>query len=154
MLASFLLPNAAFAEELIVKSDETMLIKLRGAPGTIIIGNPSIADATLEGGNLFVQGKAFGSSNIMVLDGAGNQLANYHITVQMGGDNNVALFSGGPRYSLVCAPLCEAGMQPGDPSKYVNELISVNEAKSNIAKGISNQDSNGSPNGGGGAPAQ
>jgi Pilus formation protein N terminal region len=155
LLASFIASSAAVAGELIVKTDETMLIKLSGAPGTIVIGNPSIADATLEAGNLFIQGKSFGSTNLIVLDGGGNQLASYNITVQMGGDNNVALFNGGPRYSYTCAPLCEAAMQPGDEKKFVEGIMSVNESKSNFAKGISNQDSNGSPtNGGGNSPAQ
>jgi Pilus formation protein N terminal region len=150
---SLVLSAAARAEELVVKADETQLIKVPGNIGTIVVGNPSIADATLENGNLFVQGKSFGSTNLIVLDGAGNQIANYSVTVQIGGNNNVALFSAGQRYSYVCAPLCEAAMQPGDPNKYVNDLVGLNEAKGNLAKGISNQDSNGGPsNGGGGSP--
>jgi Pilus formation protein N terminal region len=152
---SLILSAAARAEELVIKSDETQLVKVPGAIGTIVIGNPSIADATLENGNLFVQGKAFGSTNMIVLDVTGNQIANYSVTVQLGGNNNVALFSAGQRYSYVCAPLCEAAMQPGDPNKYVTDLVGLNEAKGNLAKGISNQDSNGGPsNGGGGGSPQ
>jgi Pilus formation protein N terminal region len=150
---AFALSIEASAEDLIIKTDETHIIKIKGAPGTIVVGNPSIADATVENGRLFVQGKAFGSTNMIVLDGSGEEIANYNITVQIGGSNNVALFSGGPRYSYVCAPLCETTIMPGDPAKHVNDLISLTEGKSNLAKGISNQDSNGnSPNGG--APAQ
>jgi len=96
------------AQELIVKTDQTQLISISGTPGAVVIGNPSIADATVHGNKIFVHGRAFGSTNLIILDESGNQLTALDITVQMGGQNNLAVYKAGARYSYVCAPSCEA----------------------------------------------
>lgn len=149
MLAAGAGPAIA-AEELLVNADETKVLRPSAKPGTIVIGNPSIVDATMENGNLFVQGKAFGSTNMIVLDTAGREIANYDITVRMSGSNNVAVFKAGGRYSYTCAPLCQEAIQVGDVHTFTGEVITLTEQKSNLAKGISNQDTNG--DGGGGTP--
>ena len=95
------------AQELIIKTDQTQLISISGTPGAVVIGNPSIADATVHGDKIFVHGRAFGSTNLIILDENGNQLSSLDITVQLGGENNLALFKAGARYSYVCAPNCE-----------------------------------------------
>ncbi len=77
------------AQELIVKTDQTQLISISGTPGAVVIGNPSIADATVHGNKIFVHGRAFGSTNLIILDESGNQLTALDITVQMGGQNNL-----------------------------------------------------------------
>ena len=88
---AFFYTSAAFAaQELIIKTDQTQLINVAGVPGAVIIGNPSIADATVHGDKIFVHGRAFGSTNLIILDENGNQLASLDITVQMGGENNLA----------------------------------------------------------------
>jgi Pilus formation protein N terminal region len=144
---------AAQAEELILKTDETKLLKISKTPGTIVIGNPSIADATIEGKNVFLQGKAFGSTNIIILDDKGDEIVNYDVTIQIGGNHNMAVFKPTGRFSYTCAPLCEAQMQVGDPTDYVSSLVEVTETKSNLAKGISNQDSS-KNNSAGNAPSE
>jgi hypothetical protein len=141
---------AVAGEELLVNVDETKVMRPSAKPGTIVIGNPSIVDATMESGNLFIQGKAFGSTNMIVLDTDGREIANYDVTVRLGGNHNVAVFKAGGRFSYTCAPLCEEAIQVGDVHTYTGEIVSLTEQKSNLAKGISNQDSNG--DGGGGAP--
>lgn len=143
--------QTAFAgEEFIVNVDETKVVRPSAKPGTIVIGNPSIVDATIEGGNMFIQGKSFGSTNMIVLDVGGKEIANYDITVSLGGNHNIAVYKAGGRYSYTCAPLCQEAIQIGDVHPHTGELVSLTESKSNLAKGISNQDSNG--NGGGSAP--
>jgi hypothetical protein len=143
--------TAAFAaEELLVNTDETKVVRPSAKPGTIVIGNPSIVDATMENGNLFIQGKAFGSTNMIILDAAGKEIGNYDVTVRISGNHNVAVFKAGGRYSYTCAPLCQEAVQVGDVHTHTGEVVTLYEQKSNLAKGISNQDTNG--DGGGGAP--
>ena len=53
-------------------------------PGAeVIIGNPSIADVTIQGGNLLVvTGKTFGVTNIIALDAQRNVIQDQRVVVE------------------------------------------------------------------------
>ena len=138
---AFLYTSAAFAaQELIIKTDQTQLINISGNPGAVVIGNPSIADATVHGDKIFVHGRAYGSTNLIILDQNGNQLASLDITVQLGGENNVALYKAGSRFSYVCAPTCEATLQSGDQVDWFGDISKMDAKKSGTATGKSTVD--------------
>src|SRR5664279_1966406 len=60
------------ADTITVAVDSAQIMKLPDKVATIVIGNPLIADATLQnGGILVVTGKGFGSTNMLALDRAG-----------------------------------------------------------------------------------
>ncbi len=145
--AALTLSGAAAAEDITVKTDETMLIKVSGKPGTVAVGNPSIADATFENGNLFITGRSFGSTNLIVLDQNGKELANLSISVQSGGNNNIVVFGAGLRKSMACAPLCEASVQPGDEANYSASILSITQQKAALAGAVPQQDAAGSSSG-------
>ena len=133
---AFLHTSATFAaQELIIKTDQTQLISISGTPGAVVIGNPSIADATVHGDKIFVHGRAFGSTNLIILDENGNQLSSLEITVQLGGENNLAVYKGGARYSFVCAPNCEATLQSGDAVNFFGDISKMDTKKSGTATG-------------------
>jgi hypothetical protein len=140
-LAFFCTSAAYAAQEIIIKTDQTQLIDVSGNPGAVVIGNPSIADATVHGDKIFLHGRAFGSTNLIILDQEGNQLASLEITVQKGGLNNVALFKAGTRYSFVCAPNCEATLQSGDQVDWFADIAKMDTKKSGNATGKSSSDS-------------
>jgi hypothetical protein len=138
---AFLYTPAAFAAQvLIVKTDQTQLINVTGNPGTVVIGNPSIADVTVHGSKIFVHGRAYGSTNLIILDENGNQLASLDVTVQLGGENNLAVYKAGARYSYVCAPVCEATLQSGDNPDWFGDIAKMNGKKSGAATGKSGGD--------------
>jgi Flp pilus assembly secretin CpaC len=138
----FLSFSGALAEErVVVKMDETLLLDVAGAPGAVVIGNPSIADATAHGSKIFLHGRSYGSTNITVLDEDGKKITAFDITVQVGSNDNVAMFKAGSRYSYVCAPLCQASMQVGDSNDFVNALITLNQKKIELATGKSSAQS-------------
>jgi hypothetical protein len=135
---AFLQTSTSFAaQELIVKTDQTQLISISGNPGAIVVGNPSIADATVHGNKLFVHGRAYGSTNLIILDENGNQLSALDITVQQGGENNMAVYKGGARFSFVCAPLCEGTLQSGDAVGFFGDISKMDARKSGAATGKS-----------------
>ena len=140
---------AVAATELIVNTDETQLINVSGTPGTVIVGNPSIADATVHGSKIFVHGRGFGQTNLTILDQDGNQLAIFDISVKVTGSNNVAVFKAASRFSYTCAPLCEESMQVGDEHSWTDEIIKLNQKKLDLATGKSSAQSAAPP-----APAQ
>ena len=143
---AFLHTSASLAaQELIIKTDQTQLISISGTPGAVVIGNPSIADATVHGDKIFVHGRAFGSTNLIILDENGNQLTALDITVQLGGQNNLALYKAGSRYSYVCAPTCEATLQSGDLPDWFADISKMDGKKSGTATGKSSADSEAAP---------
>ncbi len=51
--------------------NQARLLKLPDGVATLVIGNPAIADATLQaGGLLVITGKSFGRTNLIALDSA------------------------------------------------------------------------------------
>lgn len=123
------------AQELIIKTDQTQLLDVSGSPGAVVIGNPSIADATVHGNKIFVHGRAFGSTNLIILDQNGNQLVALDITVQLGGENNVSLYKAGSRFTYVCAPACEATLQSGDQVDWFGDVAKMDTKKTGAATG-------------------
>ena len=114
---AFCSASAAFAaQELIIKTDQTQLINVSGNPGAVVIGNPSIADATVHGDKVFVHGRAYGSTNLIILDQDGNQLASmakWSAARTTTGDVPVArrhrARTGGDRKARLCAGSSLAG---------------------------------------------
>jgi hypothetical protein len=144
-LAFFYTSAAIAAQELIIKTDQTQLIDVTGNPGAVVIGNPSIADATVHGSKIFVHGRAYGSTNLIILDQNGNQLASLDITVQQGGVNNLAIFKAGARFSYVCAPNCEPTLQSGDLPDWFGDIAKMDKTKTGAATGKSSADSEAAP---------
>ena len=59
----------ALAADIRVILDEAQLLKLPERVATIVVGNPLIADVTLQaGGVLVLTGKGYGVTNLIVLD--------------------------------------------------------------------------------------
>ena len=127
--------TARAAEELIIKTDQTQLLTVSAAPGAAVVGNPSIADVTVHGTQIFLHGRAYGETNLIILDVEGNQLANFDIVVQKRANNEIALYKAGGKSSYVCAPDCEATVQVGDQSDYFEAIAKQNSTKSSMASG-------------------
>jgi Pilus formation protein N terminal region len=130
--------SGAFAAERIsVKMDESAILNISGEPGTIVIGNPSIADATVLGSKILLHGRSYGATNMIILDTTGKELVSFDLTVVVGSNDNVALFKAGDRFSYVCAPLCQVSMQVGDDTGYTATQIELNGGKIKLATGQS-----------------
>ncbi len=120
----FLVQQAiAGAQALVINVDQSTIVTTARQPDAIVIGNPSIADASVQGNKIFIHGRSFGTTNLMVLDDKGAELANYELTVQLGGRYNVTVFKGGNLYSFVCAPDCEAQMHVGDEKSWFKDWV-------------------------------
>src|SRR5258708_14442982 len=72
----------AQAETVSLVLDQASILKLPEKVATIIIGNPSVADGSLQsGGLLVVTAKAYGPTNLLALDSRGKPLADYPLKV-------------------------------------------------------------------------
>lgn len=124
---------ASAAQELVINIAQTQILETSAKPGTIIIGAPGVVDASMQGGKIFLQGKGYGSTNIIILDRKGAEIGNYEVTVKRVGSNDVAIYKAGERYSYVCAPNCEAAPQVGDNSNYVYTTLGAQGATQSFA---------------------
>ena len=69
MLAGMARPTAQGIDDIIVTYDQSQLLPLPRPAAEIIIGNPVIADVSVQSGNLLViTGKSFGITNMIALD--------------------------------------------------------------------------------------
>jgi Flp pilus assembly secretin CpaC len=126
---------ALAGQPLTVQADKSQLISVSAEPGAVVIGNPSIADITVNGKQIFVHGHAFGDTNLLVLDQSGNQIANFDITVANSAENNVAIFNPKGRFTYTCAPLCENVILPGDNFETTKAMLELSQQKTEFATG-------------------
>ena len=130
---------ALAATDLILTADQAKLLAVTGEPGTIVIGNPNIADVTVQGSQVFVHGRNYGTTNMIVFDRDGNQLAAFDITVMMGGSHNLTVYKAGGRFSYACAPNCEASLQVGDATDYFDNASKQMAGKTGLATGTAKE---------------
>jgi hypothetical protein len=125
------------SDRLLVNLDEAKLIKLPERVATIVVGNPLIADASLQGGGLAVlTGKGHGATNFIALDRKGNALLEKTIQVQ-GARNTVTVFKGVNRETYSCAPTCQPVIAPGDFQQFFNQQLVQTTTRSTQASAMS-----------------
>ncbi len=133
------------ATPLTVQIDQSELLTLPTDPGTIIVGNPSIADVSLNGKQLFIHGHSFGATNLMIFDVSGNKMSEFELTVGNSASTQLTLYNGSStngvtRRTYSCAPTCEAAIMVGDPNFYVDQLIGSTRGKADLANGVKSSD--------------
>ncbi len=129
LVAGFLMcPVVTFAgtgdEPVEVIVDQAKIIKLPEKVATIVVGNPLIADVTLQpGGMVVVTGKGYGSTNMIAMDRAGGVLADRSIQVEGPSDKLVTVFRGVERESYSCTPTCQRRVTLGDGQAYFTQIM-------------------------------
>lgn len=111
-------------DPLAVYVDQAKVIKLPERVATIVVGNPLIADVTLQpGGMVVVTGKGYGATNLIALDRAGSVLADRAIQVEGPSDKLVTVYRGVDRESYSCTPLCQRRITLGDGQTYFENTL-------------------------------
>jgi hypothetical protein len=120
---------------LTVVLDQAQIMKLPDRVGTIVIGNPLIADVSLQpGGMMVVTGKGYGATNIIALDRSGATLMNTTVQVVGPRDNVVVVYRGVERESYSCAPKCERRITLGDAPTYFDTTLNQAGTRSGAAQ--------------------
>ena len=128
--------GADAAETLTVVLDQAQIMPLPDRVGTIIIGNPLIADVALQaGGTMVVTGKGYGSTNLIVLDRAGTTVMTKTIQV-VGPRDAVVVYRGIDRESYSCTPTCERRITLGDAPPYFDATLGQAGARTSQATGV------------------
>ncbi|MGE3064051.1 MAG: pilus assembly protein N-terminal domain-containing protein [Hyphomicrobiaceae bacterium] len=128
--AAALATSSARAEDLIVKYDQSQLLRLSRPASEVIIGNPAIADVSVQAGNLLVvTGKTFGITNIIALDADRNVIQDQRVLVKRDDVRVVNLQRGLQRQSYNCTPQCNPSITVGDDVEYFQRITSASEKK-------------------------
>ena len=121
-----------------VAVDRAKVFQLQEDAGTIIIGNPAIADVTLQDRKtLILTGKSFGTTNLVILDHNSHPLIDQTIVVQPSTTDIVTVTRKNSRSSYSCTPDCEPTIRLGDSDAAFNAASAQATAHSSLATGSS-----------------
>ena len=127
---------APAADSILVNVDQAKLVKLPSKVSTIVVGNPLIADVTLQnGGIIVVTGKGYGATNFIAMDRAGDILVDRIIQVDGPTDQMVTIYRGVERESYSCMPVCQPRITLGDSERFFKATLDQAGALSGQAAG-------------------
>lgn len=122
--AALALASTASADELFVEASKTVPLTINGAASSIIIGNKNIADVAVHNENLlFVTGKSYGTTNLLVFDKAGREIYSSDVLVTTNSASLVTINRAGQSYTYNCSPNCKAVLSVGDQADHFATLI-------------------------------
>lgn len=128
-------PAADPIGEISVMMNMARILRIPTAAATVIIGNPGVADVTIQDPlTLVLTGKSYGRTNLIALDQDGNPIADMVIAVTQGNEQLVTVYWGLARTSLDCAPDCQPVMMVGDDTGFTSETI----ASANLLESAAN----------------
>ena len=100
------------------------ILRINASAATVIVGNPGIADVTIQDPRtLILTGKSFGQTNLIVLDSAGNPIADTMIEVVQMQAGITTVYQGQARTSLACAPVCQNVIMMGDDPDFTGRAL-------------------------------
>ncbi|SOE17096.1 putative type II/III system pilus formation protein [Hoeflea halophila] len=105
-MASF--PARAAEDAIRVFMDHARILKLDRAVSKVIIGNANVADvAVSDPQTIVLTGKSYGTTNLVILDQAGDAIVDERILVSVDEANTLRVFKQTSRSVYSCAPACE-----------------------------------------------
>ena len=92
-----------------VVMNQAKIVKRARPADTIVIGNPAIADASVQDATTVVlTGKGFGVTNLVILDSEGAPVVDEQVFVTRGDARSVRIYRRADIQTLSCTPLCES----------------------------------------------
>jgi Flp pilus assembly secretin CpaC len=134
-------PGAMAAETLSVMIDHAKVMHISRPADIVIIGNPGIADATIQDQQtLIITGRSFGSTNLIVLDSTGKAIAEETLTVEPSNDENIVsvyrtVDKRLARQTFSCTPDCSPTLTIGDDDKAFISADTQIKARGDFSKG-------------------
>jgi hypothetical protein len=150
VLAALAAPAVA-EEPITVRLDQAKILKLPERAATVVIGDPLIADLSIQpGGIAVVTGKGYGETNVVVMDKGSAVLLEKTIEVKGPEEPLIVVYRGQTRQTYSCTPDCSPRMTLGDTSKddfdrdtslpvdYFNKTLSQGVSRTNqaVAAGV------------------
>ncbi|MEP0942883.1 MAG: pilus assembly protein N-terminal domain-containing protein [Rhizobiaceae bacterium] len=115
--------------------DRAKVVRIAKPADTIIVGNPSIVDATIQDSRTIVlTGRNFGVTNMIILDSDGDAIVDETIVVQGHETNTVRVYRQAIRETLACSPVCENTLTVGDEATKFEAMDEQIKARNGLAE--------------------
>ncbi len=120
-------------ESIALMLDRATVIKAPAKTAMVVIGNPAIADVSVQrNGVLVLTGKTFGETNMLALDDDGKLLSESWLRVQ-DNNRNLVVYRGVETESYSCTPDCKPALALGDSDKHFGRSGSQSVARNGLA---------------------
>ena len=105
-----------------VMIDRAKVMRISAPAATVVVGNPAIADATIQDRQtLVITGKVNGVTNLVILDAKGELIADELINVEKTDRGTVTVQRGASRFTYACTPSCNTTLEPGDNAEHFGQ---------------------------------
>ena len=108
-------PGLAVAQSgrISVEVDQAQRVQLSGPAGSVIVGNPAIADVTVVDANtLYITGKGYGVTEVVAVDPIGRTVFQSQVVVTAGdGAGRVRVWRGAQSTEMACAASCSPSVR-------------------------------------------
>ncbi|MGV6800365.1 MAG: pilus assembly protein N-terminal domain-containing protein [bacterium] len=130
LTATIVMTGSAMAGELWLTIDQVRVYEMPAPVGSIIIGNPSIADVKVRSNEqILLYGKAPGLTNIYFFDQEGTKMDNVFVRVQSDTKNMLVVHKGAARTTYSCTRNCEVTPTIGDSLESFGNVSSQAQQK-------------------------
>jgi Flp pilus assembly secretin CpaC len=104
---------AAQSAPLNVEIDQAARVQLRAPAGSVIVGNPQIADVTVVDSNtLYITGKGYGVTEVVAVDQIGRTVFQSLVVVSEGaGSGRVRVWRGAQATEMACGLSCSPSVR-------------------------------------------
>ncbi len=111
-------------EPIVVFLDQARILQLPERAATVVVGNPLVADLSIQPGGLaVVTGKGYGATNFIVMDKSGAVLTEKMVEVTGPSDPTVVVYRGEVRETYSCSPDCSRRLTLGDDPVYFDKTL-------------------------------
>jgi hypothetical protein len=119
--------------------DRATVIKAPPRTSMVVIGNPAIADVSVQrNGVLVLTGKTFGETNLLALDDEGKLVSESWLRVQAS-NRNVVVYRGAEPESYSCTPECQPAIALGDSDRHFSKAGNQSTTRNGLAGSASQQ---------------
>lgn len=133
-----LLAGAAFADHssrITIEANKSKALRLKGAASAIVVGNPNFADVAVHNEHLiFITGKTYGTTNLLVFNKDGRQIYSGDIVVTNSASNLLVVNRAGAMNTYDCAGKCREILATGDEDGYFESLSEQMEALQELSE--------------------
>jgi hypothetical protein len=124
-------PPTPWPDRILVFMDQARLVQLPERAANVVIGNPLIADVSIQPGGLTViTGKSYGATNFIATDKKGAVLFEKAIEVTGPRERTLVMYNGVDRQTYSCTPACSRRLTLGDTfetfDKTMAEITTLN----------------------------
>jgi hypothetical protein len=120
-------PPTPWPDRILVFMDQARLVQLPEPAANVVIGNPLIADVSIQPGGLTViTGKSYGATNFIATDKKGVVLFEKAIEVTGPRERTLVMYNGIDRQTYSCTPECSRRLTLGDsPESFDKTLAEI-----------------------------